>query len=109
MTFTADRATLKKMVHFAQTGQGDPKIVSFMKRVKPQLRNNILFYQNKPFIPRESVGTVLQKVGLRGMPLDTHEKAAAWINQRFVGITKNDVIAFINAYRTVQRGLKKTN
>ena len=70
--------TLKKITHFLKTQEGTAKIKRWVKKYKPTLQGNVLYIQNKPVIPQESVQKTLMKVGKRGMPLNSQKAAWEW-------------------------------
>ena len=97
--------TLKKITHFLKTNEGTLKTRNWVLKHKPTLQGNVLFLRNRPIIPEESVTKTLQKVGKRGMPMNSQKAAWKWIKERFAGITQRDTAAFINAYRIYEKKL----
>ena len=95
--------TLKKITHFLKTQEGTPKIKKWVKKHKPTLQGNVLFLKGLPVIPEESVTKTLQKVGKRGMPMNSQKAAWDWIKKRFAGITQRDTAAFLNAYKIFKK------
>lgn len=95
--------TLKQISHFLKTKEGTPKIKKWVQTHKPTLEGNVLYLNNRPIIPRESVTKTLQKVGQRGLPLNSQKAAWNWIKERFAGITYADTVAFLNAYRLFEK------
>ena len=73
--------TLKQITHFLRTNEGSAKIKKWVKKHKPTLQGTVLFLQNRPIIPEESVQKTLMKVGKRGMPLNSQKSAWEWRSQ----------------------------
>lgn len=95
--------TLKQITKFLKTGEGTAKIKNWVTRFKPVLQGAVLFVDNKPVIPKESVAATLKKVGARGMPIKNHKLAWEWVKARFVGIHQKDVSNFVNAFRRFEK------
>ena len=92
---------LCKLACYLKTQEGDTQTKAFVKKWNPEMKNGLIFHNEKLLVPEEQTADILKLAVKQGMPL-SRDGAFQWLSQRYYGFKRRDVGAFLNSIETVQ-------